>query len=102
MSGTIIISKSKSFDVRTIDFVRIVDILRSLMSRSETATKLLETVDEFGMNMICADELDAAEFTDFAHLMREVCAVLRDEDKGVVDFLELVCASINADSRLTH
>lgn len=102
MSGTIIISKSKSFDVRTIDFVRIVDILRSFMTRSETATKLLETVDEFGMNMICADELDATEFTNFAHLMREVRAAVGDEDKGLADFLEFVCASINADARLAH
>jgi len=102
MSGTIVISKSKSFDVRTIDFVRIVDILRSFKARSETAAELLETVDEFGMNMICADELDAAEFANFAHLMREVSDSLSVEDTGVADFLELVCTSINADERLAH
>jgi hypothetical protein len=100
VSGTIVVSKSKSFDVRTIDFVRIVGILRSLLAQSETTKKLLETVDEFGMNMICADELDAAEFADFKRMMTEVRAALGNEEIGLANFLELVCRGINADERL--
>lgn len=100
MSGTIIINKDKSFDVRTTDFSRIVAVLRYLSSHSETATKLLKTVDQFGMNMICADDLDSAEFTNFAQSMREVCAVLGEEDAGLSDFLASVNASIRVDDRL--
>ena len=100
MSGTIVVGKNIFFDVRTVDFVRIVDVLRSFAACSDTAAKLLVTVDEFGMNMICADELTPAEFKNFAQLMRAICIVLADEENGVVNLLEMVCSVINEDERL--
>lgn len=102
MAGSVVISRGVSFDIRTIDFLRVVDIFRSSAANSSTAAKLVETIDQFGVNMICADELCAAEFRKFAQLMREVRVAVGDQDKGMADFLELVCSRIDEDERIVQ
>ncbi|HEX8615132.1 MAG TPA: hypothetical protein VF800_27945 [Telluria sp.] len=99
MSGTIVISKKNSFDVRNVDFVLIVNALRSKIAHSAIAEKLLETVDDFGMNMICADDLNSIEFQNFACLIREVCSTFNGEDKELHTFLEAVYTCIEQDER---
>lgn len=99
MSGTFIISQDNSFDLRTIDFVRIVNALRSKMPQSATAAKLLETVDDFGMNMICADDLNSRDFADFGYLMGEVAADLGEKDKDLRAFLQTISNCIEQDER---
>lgn len=76
MSGTIVIGPTKSMDIRTVDFLRLVEALRAMKGRSRTATKSLESVDEYGMNMICADELAPTELREFGQLVEEIGAVL--------------------------
>jgi hypothetical protein len=94
MSGTIVISKKKSFELRTIDFNRITDFLRSFSSQSETAKKVLSTVDEYGMNMLRADELSAQELLEFATLMKQIGAVLEEQEVGLKAFLDELCKQI--------
>lgn len=102
MSGTIVISKEESFDVRNVDFVRIVNALRSKIAESPIAGRLLETVDEFGINMICADDFDSIEFKDFAALMRMIGSAFSDEDKELLAFIDDVYVCINRDERLLN
>lgn len=101
MSGTIIISKHKSFDVRTIDFYHIINALRSQTEHSETAKMLIETFDKFGMNMLCADELNAHELKKFGALLREMKSKLEPKDEGLAVFFEMICAQIDAEARST-
>lgn len=89
MTGTVIIAKGKSLDVRTIDFERIADSLRRRAKESAIATKLLQSTDEFGMDMLCADELSAMEFKEFYDLFGDI----RDElsnSPGLIDFINQV------------
>lgn len=98
MTGTVIVAKGKSLDVRTIDFEHIVDRLRARAHNSEVARKLIQSVDEFGMDMICADELNAMEFLIFYRLFREI----RDElgsGHGLAEFLNRVCQIAQTDER---
>jgi len=102
MSGTIVLSKQKSFDVRTVDFIRIAGVLRSFESQSETAKKLLQTVDEFGMDMLCADDLSAKDFAEFGRLLKQVRMTLGGEEVGLKEFLDIVCAHVDADARIVR
>ena len=99
MSGTILLSKQHTFDVRTVDFNLIVSGLRCKVGESEIGKKLLETVDEFGMNMICVDEFDANELKVFGDFLREFGEHQRTENKGLSEFIEMVCAQIDIDGR---
>lgn len=87
--------------MRTIDFVRIAEILRSYAGTSSVAAKLIETVDEFGMNMICADELSSTEFREFFELMRKVAFSLGNEENGLGGFIRALLSSMQADERLS-
>lgn len=99
MSGTIILSKQKSLDVRTVDFARITSAIRARVSTSPVARGLLESIDDFGMNMISADELSAGEFAEFYGLMKDV----RDDfkaDHGLTAFFDELLRFIEVDERL--
>ena len=61
MSGTIIINSQITYDVRTSDFVYIINALRDFTACEATVQKWLYTVDCCGINMILADALDPAE-----------------------------------------
>lgn len=100
MSGTIVIDPHTSVDVRTVDFLRIVEALRAERKTSPTADRLLETVDDFGMNMICADELDPAGFAEFATVLSKLQRDIHAEESGFKDFLENLCSRIAQDERL--
>ena len=99
MAGTLIIAKGKSLDVRTIDFEWIADALRRRASGSEVVRKLLQSTDEFGMDMICADELGPAEFHEFLGLLVDIRAELPDE-QGLAGFIDKVCQMAREDTRL--
>jgi hypothetical protein len=100
MSGTIVIDPHTSVDVRTVDFLRIVEALRAERKTSPAADRLLETVDDFGMNMICADELDPAAFAEFATVLRKLQRQSNSDESGFNDFLESLCNRIAQDERL--
>jgi hypothetical protein len=100
MSGTIVIDPQTSVDVRTVDFLRIVEALRAEKNRSPAANRLLETVDEFGMNMICADELTAAEFADFASVLKKLQSDSQPDESGFKRFLTDLCNLIAQDKRM--
>jgi hypothetical protein len=102
MTGTIVISTRKSVDMRTVDFVRIVKVLRCFVERSQTAKKLIETVDKFGVNMICADELNPAEFAEFVALMKDVGATLGKDDVDLSNSLEEVYTLIDTDGHFAQ
>jgi len=98
MAGTVIVAKGKSLDVRTIDFERIADALRRRAKGSAVSVKLLQSVDEFGMDMICADELNSAEFMDFFELLDDVRTELSDSP-GLIGFIDQVRAVAQEDER---
>lgn len=98
MAGTLIIAKGKSLDVRTIDFEWIADALRRRAAGSEVARKLLQSADEFGMDMICADELGPAEFKEFHRLLVNIRAEL-PAGQGLVGFIDRVCQLVEEDGR---
>ena len=98
MAGTVIVAKGKSLDVRTIDFERIADALRHHAESSAVAVKLLQSKDEFGMDMICADELSSVEFGDFYALLGDIRAELSDSP-GLIDFIDQVRELAQADKR---
>lgn len=100
MTGTVILAKGKNFDVRTIDFEWIAESLRWRAKNSEVAKKVLQSMDEFGMDMICADELGAEELIEFHRLLADVRSDLVGEN-GLVDFLEKICEAIQEDERFS-
>lgn len=100
MSGTIVIDPHTSVDVRTVDFLRIVEALRTERKTSPAANRLLETVEDFGMNMICADELDAADLSNFAAILRKLQHESISDESGFNAFLEDLCNRIAKDERL--
>jgi hypothetical protein len=99
MTGIVVVAKGKSLDVRTVDFERIADALRSRAKNSEVAAKLLQSKDDFGMDMICADELSRTEFKAFLELLDDIRIELT-EASGLVDFIDQVRLSVQADERL--
>jgi hypothetical protein len=99
MSGTIILRKQKSLDVRTVDFACIANAIRARASTSPVAKKLLESIDDFGMNMISADELSSSEFSVFRDLMKDVQDGLKD-DHGLTDFFDELFRLVAVDERL--
>ena len=98
MAGTIIIAKGKSLDVRTVDFERIADALRRRAESSPVSVKLLQSKDEFGMDMICADELNHADFMGFCRLLDDIRAELSDSP-GLINFIDQVRELAQADER---
>jgi hypothetical protein len=98
MAGTMIVAKGKSLDVRAVDFELIADALRSRVGRSDVAMKLLQSVDEFGMDMICADELNSIEFKEFYDFLDDIREELADSP-GVVDFINQVRLAVQSDIR---
>lgn len=100
MSGTIMIDPETSADVRTIDFLRIVDALRTEKETSLAASRLLESVDVFGMNMICTDELDGTDFAEFARIIEKLRRDLEPNDTGFARFLADLYKLISQDPRL--
>lgn len=100
MSGTIMIGPETSIDVRTVDFFRIVEALRSESANWSTASRLLETIDNFGMNMICADELDAADFSQFAGVLEKLQDNNQSDESDFNRFLTDLRSLIARDKRL--
>lgn len=100
MSGTIVIDPQTSVDVRTVDFLRIVDALRIEKHNSSAASRLLETVDDFGMNMLCADELNATDLADFAGILQKLQENSQSDETGFYRFLADLRSLIAQDERL--
>jgi hypothetical protein len=100
MSGTIVIDPQTSVDVRTVDFLRIVEALRAEGKSSPAAARLLETVDDFGMNMICADELNAADLADFLKVLMRLQDNTRLDESGFNRFVTDLCILVAQDVRL--
>lgn len=98
MSGTIVIDAATFVDVRTIDFLRIVEALRAEHARSAAIDRLLVTVDEYGLNMICADQLDAAGLASFAAVLETLRHNV--DDDGIKGFLADLTTLIGRDERL--
>lgn len=98
MTGTVIVAKGKSLDVRTIDFERIADALRHHARSSVIAAKLLQSIDEFGMDMICADELGPMEFMDFYSLLGAIRTEITNSP-GLVNFIDQVRNLAQTDER---
>jgi len=99
MTGTVLVAKGKSFDVRTVDFERVAQALRIRAESSEVVKKLLRMTDQFGVDMICADELNSAEFRDFYRLLGEIRAELSDTP-GLVAFIDQIFQWAQSDARL--
>jgi hypothetical protein len=99
MAGTILVAEGKSLDVRTIDFERIADALRHRAASSAVIGKLLQSIDEFGMDMICADELNSEELMEFLGLLKDIRMDLLDST-GLVDFVDRVREVVQVDDRL--
>jgi hypothetical protein len=99
MSGTIFVGKQKSLDIKTVDFIRIVGAIRAHATASPVAKRIVDTVDNFGMNMIFPDELDTADFASFYELMKRVRSDL-GADPSLAAFLDQVCRLIESDNRL--
>ncbi|TDM05469.1 MAG: hypothetical protein C4K60_11870 [Ideonella sp. MAG2] len=98
MAGTVIVAKGRSLDVRSIDFERIADAFRRRAKDSTISVKLLQSLDDFGMDMICADELNSKEFMDFFELLDDVRADISDS-AGLIGFIDQVKAVAQADER---
>ena len=101
MTGIVIVAKGKSLDVRTIDFERIADFLRCRAKDSAVSVKLLQSLDEFGMDMICADELSSVEFKDFLRLLADI-RVEFSKSPGLIAFIDQVRAVALEDERARH
>jgi hypothetical protein len=98
MTGIIIVSKGKSLDVRTIDFDWIVESLREQKQDFPILERLLRTVDEFGMDMICADELTPSEFSDFQVALERILTPIGTKS-GIGEFLKKVLHQVDLDTR---
>jgi len=99
MSGTIVIDAATFIDVRTIDFRRIVAALRAERDDSVAIARLLYTDDACGLDMIGADELDAAGLAAFAAILERLRRTLDDGD-GLKGFLADLVAIVGRDERL--
>jgi len=99
MSGTIVIDAATCVDVRTVDFLRIVDALRAARDGAAAIDRLLDTVDAFGINMICADALDAAGLAAFTAILERLRCTI-DSGDGFKGFLAGLVAIIGRDERL--
>lgn len=60
---------------------------------------MLECADEYGMNMICADDLAPSELREFAQLVEEIGAMLSANDEGLAEYLNDVHSLIISDTR---
>ena len=100
MSGTIVIDAATFVDVRTVDFLRIVAALRAEQDGGAAVEGLLATVDAFGLNMICADELDDAGLAAFAAILERLRRTIDDGDHGFKAFLADLVGTIGRDERL--
>lgn len=99
MSGTIVIDAATFVDVRTVDFLRIVEALRAERGGAAAIDRLLDSVDECGLNMICADELDAAGLAAFGAILERLRRTVREDDPFGA-FLADLASTIRADARL--
>lgn len=99
MSATIVIDAATCVDVRTVDFLRIVAALRAARDGSAAIGRLLDTVDAFGLNIICADELDAAGLAAFVAILDRLRRTVDDGD-GLKGFLADLVDTIGWDERL--
>lgn len=98
MTGTIIFSKGKSLDVRTVDFAWIVESLREQEQDFPVLERLLRTVDEFGMDMVCADELTQSELGDFQVALDRILTKI-GTGNGIGEFLKKVVQQVDLDIR---
>lgn len=80
--------------------MRIVEALRAEQKTLARAGRLLETVDDFGMHMICADELDAVDLANFAAILRKLQLNKNSDEVGFNNLLEDLCNRIAQDERL--
>lgn len=101
MSGSILVGKETSLDVRTVDFLRILNAIRAHTSTSYAAKEIVESVDNLGINMICIDELGSTDFASLYELMKTVRADL-EADQGLATFLDEVCQLIGSDERFNR
>ena len=99
MTGTIIVSKEESLDVRTVDFAWIVESLREQKQDFPVVERLLRTVDEFSMDMICAEELTPSELIDFQILLERILTKI-GTGTGIGEFLKKVLLQVDLDIRL--
>lgn len=99
MSGTIVIDAATFVDVRTVDFLRIVEALRAERGGSAAIDRLLDSADESGLNMICADELDPAGLAAFGAILERLRRTVHEGD-SFGGFLADLASTIRTDERL--
>ncbi|MBD9416996.1 hypothetical protein IB234_20720 [Pseudomonas sp. PDM16] len=102
MAGSIIINKQSVHDLRTIDFMWLAEELRSEKGKAAAVlAKVLWPLDEGGMDMLQADDLDEVEFKLFAQTVRNICnsSASTDIDSGMSQFLVLLLQDIEEDAR---
>ena len=107
MAGTISISAGAFFDLRTIDFEWVADELRSRKTNenSSALSAVLQSHDEYGMDLLVADRLDATDFRCFGEAFDSITATLRSTTggpDGLLKFLGAVQTAIHNDSRWTR
>lgn len=100
MTGTIMISAHDSVDVRTVDFMRIVKALRSRIQSRDLAAKLLSFLDNGGINMILADDLDAVELSAFEGTLEQIELNDFAKETEFASFIRAIRERIKADPRL--
>ncbi len=100
MTGTIMISEHHMVDVRTVDLVLIVKAIRSRIESPDLVAKLLSFLDEGGINMILADDLDAVELSVFAQALEQIELDDFAKEPELADLMRTIREKIKADPRL--
>lgn len=97
------IARGVGFDVRGIDFAWIATALRTRVTEANRSAlaAVLWAHDEAGMDMLCADELQAEDFRQFGSVFDEVTSHVRSNHSGsgLLGFLEAVQSAIQSDPR---
>ncbi|MGJ7608916.1 hypothetical protein ACSFA7_31580 [Variovorax sp. LT1R20] len=104
MAGTISISAGAFFDLRTIDFEWVAKELRSrrTVENNSALSAVLQSHDEYGMDLLVADKLDVYDFRRFGEAFDSLTANLQSTSAGrdgLLTFLASVQAAIHNDSR---
>lgn len=75
--------------------------MRDRIGEYEVAIKVLRSVDEFGMDMICADEFNAKELVAFHRLLKDIGSGFLNSP-GLLNFLNQVIVMVEEDDRFKN
>ena len=102
MTGTICISDDHEIDLSPIELASVADSLRAHTGVAEARVmrELFWPMDEGGIACMLADELDAAEFTVFAGVVRRAHEQARRTGAAAFALWERLLAAVSADSRI--